>query len=104
MLLKSCTEVSPGGPPSSQSVVDISEILGSRYGGGTPWLSETVRKRLLSLLDLSKSIFLFLKCMCLRRLVRGHSALCGALKARPPIDVDRTEDRDLQGKAVREMF
>jgi hypothetical protein len=35
---------------------------------------------------------------------RGHSALRGALKVRPPIVVDRTEDRDLRGKTGREMF
>jgi hypothetical protein len=65
----------PGDPPSSRSVVEINEILVSHYGGGTPWLSETVRDaRLLSLLDLSKSIFLLLECMCLRRLARAIPA------------------------------
>jgi hypothetical protein len=34
----------------------------------------------------------------------GHSAFSGALKARPPIIVDSTDDRDLLGKAGREMF
>jgi hypothetical protein len=34
----------------------------------------------------------------------GHSALRGALKARPTIVVDRTGDRALRGKVGREMF
>jgi hypothetical protein len=34
----------------------------------------------------------------------GHSALRGAFKAHPPIVVDRTDDRALWGKALREMF
>jgi hypothetical protein len=36
--------------------------------------------------------------------VGGRSALRGALKARPPIIVDRTFDRDLRGKAGGVMF
>jgi hypothetical protein len=34
----------------------------------------------------------------------GHLALLGALKARPPILVDKTEERDRRGKAGREML
>jgi hypothetical protein len=34
----------------------------------------------------------------------GHLALRGGLKARPQIVVDKTEERDHQGKAGREML